>query len=58
MNEEVMRVLRMLEEGKIDSEKAGELIEALKATKKLFHLLPTMQIKCLKLKLIHQMETT
>lgn len=33
MNEEVMRVLKMLEEGKIDSQKAGELIEALNATK-------------------------
>lgn len=34
MNEEVMRVLKMLEEGKIDSQKAGELIEVLNATKK------------------------
>ncbi len=30
MNEEVLRVLKMVEEGKIDSEKAAELIEALK----------------------------
>lgn len=29
MNEEIMRVLRMVEEGKITSEKASQLIEAL-----------------------------
>ncbi|MDF2673921.1 MAG: hypothetical protein K0R09_2186 [Clostridiales bacterium] len=31
MNEEVLRILRMVEEGKINSEKASELIEALGA---------------------------
>jgi len=30
MNEEILRVLRMVEEGKIDAEKATELIDALK----------------------------
>lgn len=35
MNEEVMKVLRMLEDGKIDAGKAQELIEALTATKKI-----------------------
>jgi len=30
MNENINRILKMLEEGKIDSEKAGELINALK----------------------------
>ena len=29
MNEEVMRVLKMVEEGKLSSEKASQLIEAL-----------------------------
>ncbi|MCX7950490.1 MAG: hypothetical protein N2594_00865, partial [Clostridiales bacterium] len=29
MNEEIMRVLKMLEEGKIDSQKASELISLL-----------------------------
>lgn len=33
MNEETMKVLKMLEEGKIDSEKAGELIDALTSPK-------------------------
>lgn len=33
MNEETMKVLKMLEEGKIDSEKAGELITALTSPK-------------------------
>lgn len=30
MNEEIMKVLKMVEEGKIDSNKAAEIIEALK----------------------------
>ena len=30
MKEEVMRIIKLVEEGKIDSEKAAELIEALK----------------------------
>lgn len=30
MNEEVLRILKMVEDGKIDSGKAAELIEALK----------------------------
>lgn len=33
MNEEVLKVLKMLEEGKIDAEKANELIDALNAPK-------------------------
>lgn len=33
MNEEVMKVLKMLEEGKIDAEKAEELIEVLYTSK-------------------------
>lgn len=33
MNEEILKVLKMLEEGKITSEKANKLIEALSATK-------------------------
>lgn len=33
MNDEVMKVLKMLEEGKIDAQKAGELIEVLNASK-------------------------
>ena len=37
MNEEVMRVLKMLEEGKIDASKAGELIEVLNASKQIEH---------------------
>lgn len=32
MKDEVKRILKMVEEGKIDSEKATELIEALKST--------------------------
>lgn len=32
MKEDVLRVIRLLEEGKIDSEKASELIEALKGS--------------------------
>ncbi|MDP4088455.1 MAG: hypothetical protein Q8930_04175 [Bacillota bacterium] len=34
MNEETMKVLKMLEEGKIDAQKAGELIEVLNASNK------------------------
>lgn len=34
MNEEISRILKMVEEGKIDSEKAMQLIEALKAGSK------------------------
>ena len=33
MNDEIMKVLKMLEEGKIDAQKAGELIEVLHASK-------------------------
>lgn len=33
MNEEVMKVLKMLEEGKVDAQKAGELIELLNNSK-------------------------
>lgn len=33
MNDEVMKVLKMLEEGKIDAQKAGELIEVLSTSK-------------------------
>jgi hypothetical protein len=33
MNEEILRVLKMVEEGKIDSRKAAELIEVLKIPK-------------------------
>ncbi|MDP4143330.1 MAG: hypothetical protein Q8936_02435 [Bacillota bacterium] len=33
MNEEIMKVLKMVEEGKIDSQKAGELIAALTVSK-------------------------
>lgn len=33
MNDEIMKVLKMLEEGKIDAQKAGELIEVLNASK-------------------------
>ncbi|KZL90221.1 SHOCT-like domain-containing protein [Clostridium magnum] len=33
MNDEIMKVLKMLEEGKIDAQKAGELIEVLYASK-------------------------
>lgn len=34
MNEEISRILKMVEEGKIDSEKAMQLIEAIKETNK------------------------
>ena len=34
MNEEISRILKMVEEGKIDSEKAMQLIEALKVGSK------------------------
>lgn len=50
MNEEVMRVLKMLEEGKIDSQKAGELIEALNATKKIVPVAANNIDKMLKIK--------
>ncbi|MBU3157797.1 hypothetical protein LL037_04930 [Clostridium estertheticum] len=50
MNEEVMRVLKMLEEGKIDSQKAGELIEALNATKKNVPVTANNADKILKIK--------
>lgn len=50
MNEEVMRVLKMLEEGKIDSQKAGELIEALNATKKIVPVAVNNVDKMLKIK--------
>jgi len=33
MNDEAMKVLKMLEEGKIDAQKAGELIELLNTSK-------------------------
>ena len=33
MNDEIMKVLKMLEEGKIDAQKAGELIDVLYASK-------------------------
>ena len=36
MNEEISRILKMVEEGKIDSEKAMQLIEALKGDSKEF----------------------
>ena len=36
MNEEISRILKMVEEGKIDSEKAMQLIEALKGESKEF----------------------
>lgn len=50
MNEEVMRVLKMLEEGKIDSQKAGELIEALNATKEIVPVAMNNVEKMLKIK--------
>ncbi|MBU3173615.1 SHOCT-like domain-containing protein [Clostridium estertheticum] len=50
MNEEVMRVLKMLEEGKIDSQKAGELIEVLNATKKIVPITANNADKILKIK--------
>ncbi|MBU3178080.1 hypothetical protein KPL47_17270 [Clostridium estertheticum] len=50
MNEEVMRVLKMLEDGKIDSQKAGELIEALNATKKIVPVTANNADKTLKIK--------
>ncbi|MBW9173932.1 hypothetical protein K2F43_22470 [Clostridium estertheticum] len=50
MNEEVMRVLKMLEEGKIDSQKAGELIEVLNATKKIVPVTANNADKILKIK--------
>lgn len=50
MNEEVMRVLKMLEEGKIDSQKAGELIEALNETKKIVPVAVNNADKMLKIK--------
>ncbi|MBU3186716.1 hypothetical protein LGL08_16175 [Clostridium estertheticum] len=50
MNEEVMRVLKMLEEGKIDSQKAGELIEVLNATKKIVPVTANNADKTLKIK--------
>lgn len=39
MNEEISRILKMVEEGKIDSEKAMQLIEALKGGSKEFVIL-------------------
>lgn len=39
MNEEISRILKMVEEGKIDSEKAMQLIEALKGGSKDFVIL-------------------
>ncbi|MBU3142732.1 hypothetical protein [Clostridium sp. CF012] len=39
MNEEISRILKMVEEGKIDSEKAMQLIEALKGESKEFVVL-------------------
>ncbi|MCB2342560.1 SHOCT-like domain-containing protein [Clostridium estertheticum] len=50
MNEEVMRVLKMLEEGKIDSQKAGELIEVLNETKKIVPVTANNADKILKIK--------
>ncbi|GLC30382.1 SHOCT-like domain-containing protein [Clostridium omnivorum] len=51
MNEETMKVLKMLEEGKIDSEKAGELIDALAPSKNLVPVSPTINIdKMLKIR--------
>ncbi|MBU3099307.1 MULTISPECIES: SHOCT-like domain-containing protein [Clostridium] len=50
MNEEVMRVLKMLEEGKIDSQKAGQLIEALNETKKIIPVTANNADKILKIK--------
>jgi hypothetical protein len=39
MNEEISRILKMVEEGKIDSDKAMQLIEALKGESKEFVIL-------------------
>lgn len=51
MNEETMKVLKMLEEGKIDSEKAAELIDALSSSKNLVPVSPTINIdKMLKIR--------
>lgn len=50
MNEEVMKVLKMLEEGKIDSQKASELIEALNETKKVVSFAENNVDKMLKIK--------
>ena len=50
MNEEVMKVLKMLEEGKIDSQKAGELIEALNIAKKIVPVAANNADKMLKIK--------
>jgi len=50
MSEAVMRVLKMLEEGKIDSQKAGELIEALNATNKIDSVAANHVDKMLKIK--------
>lgn len=50
MNEEVMRVLKMLEDGKIDSQKAGELIEVLTTTKEIVPVTADNIDKMLKIK--------
>lgn len=45
MNEEISRILKMVEEGKIDSEKAMQLIEALKGESKEFVTLEKSPLK-------------
>lgn len=52
MNDEVKKVLKMLEEGKIDSEKAAELIDALSEQKDLNPILK--EDKMLKVKVVSQ----
>jgi len=50
MKEEVMRILKMVEEGKISSEKGAELIEALNANKPVQQLTNEYRDKMLKIR--------
>ena len=50
MKEEVMRILKMVEEGKISSEKGAELIEAIGSNKPEQHLVNGYKDKMLKIR--------
>lgn len=60
MQEEVMRILKMVEEGKLDSEKASELIETLKVVKNEVDVIPNtrQQERMLRVKVLSKNNDT
>lgn len=45
MNDEIKRILKLLEEGKINSDQASELIDAIKEDKAVTHRNSTYRLK-------------